>query len=157
MRDPDGNVMKDEFGVAKMEIRQTLKFDSRAIALVAFLQRVGTDLFAAPEAPERRRAPGRRAGPRGRRRARGARDHGGGGRKGPAVTLLALLTDWLGEDWLGVLSTTGMLIFFTVFVGVLIWIATRSRRQIDRWSKLPLEDDLNESGESDEKDESDRI
>jgi cbb3-type cytochrome oxidase subunit 3 len=72
------------------------------------------------------------------------------------VTLLALVDDLLGKNWLGILSTTGMLIFFAVFVGVVIWIVTRSRRQIDRWSKLPLEDESDEMDKRDEKDKPDR-
>ncbi|TWT29394.1 Cbb3-type cytochrome oxidase component FixQ [Posidoniimonas corsicana] len=41
---------------------------------------------------------------------------------------------------LSVTSVIGMLIFLTVFLGVVFWVATRSRRQVNDWSRLPLDD-----------------
>ncbi len=41
-------------------------------------------------------------------------------------------------DWF---AQFGLLMFFLVFVGITFWTLTRSRRQIDRWSGLPLESD----------------
>jgi cbb3-type cytochrome oxidase subunit 3 len=39
------------------------------------------------------------------------------------------------------LSSIGLLIFFAVFLGIIIWAFTRSKRSVDRWSKLPLGND----------------
>ena len=33
----------------------------------------------------------------------------------------------------------GLVIFFVVFVGTALWALTRPRREIQRWSALPLE------------------
>ncbi|HMO25885.1 MAG TPA: cbb3-type cytochrome c oxidase subunit 3 [Tepidisphaeraceae bacterium] len=41
-------------------------------------------------------------------------------------------------ETVSVLSSIGLLIFFTVFLGIIIWAFTRSKRTVDRWSKLPL-------------------
>ena len=43
----------------------------------------------------------------------------------------ANLTSW---------ATWGLVIFVAVFIGTSLWIFTRPRRQVDRWSHLPLED-----------------
>jgi cbb3-type cytochrome oxidase subunit 3 len=42
---------------------------------------------------------------------------------------------------LGILSEIAMVMFFLIFLGVLVWVFTRSRRQVDRWSKLPLQNE----------------
>ena len=41
---------------------------------------------------------------------------------------------------LGTLAVIGLVVFFTVFLGVVAWALTRSRRQVDRWASLPLAD-----------------
>lgn len=41
---------------------------------------------------------------------------------------------------LGTLAVIGLVVFFTVFLGVVAWVLTRSRRQVDRWASLPLAD-----------------
>ncbi len=35
----------------------------------------------------------------------------------------------------------GLVIFFVVFIVTTIWVYTRSRRDVDHWSKLPLNDE----------------
>lgn len=40
------------------------------------------------------------------------------------------------------LSRWALLIFFVVFCAMGIWTWTRSRGQINRWSRLPLEDGI---------------
>ena len=35
----------------------------------------------------------------------------------------------------------GLVIFVAVFVGAAIWVATRSKAQVDHWSKLPLSEE----------------
>lgn len=51
-----------------------------------------------------------------------------------------ILLAWL-EDPLSVAAVVSMLIFFGVFLGVIVWLLTRSRREVDNWSKMPLDDD----------------
>jgi cbb3-type cytochrome oxidase subunit 3 len=38
------------------------------------------------------------------------------------------------------LSSWALLIFMLVFIGMTIWTWTRSRKTIDRWASLPLND-----------------
>ena len=52
------------------------------------------------------------------------------------------------ESLVSVTSVAGLVIFFSVFVGILIWLATRSRKQVDRWSRLPLKDNDEASSEN---------
>lgn len=51
----------------------------------------------------------------------------------------------MSENLVGITSVAGLLIFFTVFVGIFIWLLTRSKKQVDRWSRLPLKDKQDES------------
>ena len=44
------------------------------------------------------------------------------------------------EGLLQVTSVGGMLIFLSVFTGVVVWVLTRRRGEVDDWSHLPLED-----------------
>lgn len=37
-------------------------------------------------------------------------------------------------------AEAGLIIFFTVFVGVMLWAFTRSRKTIHNWALIPLED-----------------
>jgi cbb3-type cytochrome oxidase subunit 3 len=43
----------------------------------------------------------------------------------------------LDINWMGV---AGMLLFLGSFLAVCVWAYTRSRRDVSRWSRLPLED-----------------
>ena len=48
-------------------------------------------------------------------------------------------------------ATWGLVIFVTVFVLVTIWALTRSRKQVRRWSSMPLNDDATRvEGDDDE-------
>ncbi|WP_442485720.1 cbb3-type cytochrome c oxidase subunit 3 [Aeoliella sp. SH292] len=50
--------------------------------------------------------------------------------------------NWLQTDAaIDTIKTTGLVMFVAIFVGVLIWLAMRKQSDIDRWSKLPLDDD----------------
>lgn len=39
------------------------------------------------------------------------------------------------------LSSIALVIFVTVFVLVIFWVLSRSKKTIQRWSNMPLEDD----------------
>ncbi|MEO0529055.1 MAG: cbb3-type cytochrome c oxidase subunit 3 [Planctomycetota bacterium] len=41
---------------------------------------------------------------------------------------------------LEVFAVGGLLLFVAVFVGVCFWVTTRSRKEVDTWSSLPLAD-----------------
>lgn len=41
---------------------------------------------------------------------------------------------------LEVLAVGGLLMFVAVFVGVCFWVTTRSRKEVETWSSLPLAD-----------------
>lgn len=44
------------------------------------------------------------------------------------------------------LSAMATLIFVGVFLSVLVWALTRGRRTVDRWARIPLEDEPVEPG-----------
>lgn len=56
-----------------------------------------------------------------------------------------MIQDALDSAGLGFASTVGLVIFVAVFVGVCVWALTRSRRQVKRWSELPLSEDPSDS------------
>jgi cbb3-type cytochrome oxidase subunit 3 len=39
------------------------------------------------------------------------------------------------------LSTLALIIFVLVFIGITVWAWTRSRKKIDQWASIPLNDD----------------
>lgn len=41
---------------------------------------------------------------------------------------------------LEVFAVGGLVLFVAVFVGVCLWVTTRSRKEVDAWSSLPLAD-----------------
>ncbi len=50
--------------------------------------------------------------------------------------------DWLQtDDAIRTLKAVGLVMFFTIFSGVLLWVLLRKRSEIRRWSELPLDDD----------------
>ena len=42
------------------------------------------------------------------------------------------------------LTTAGLLLFFVVFVAVVLYALTRTPRQAEHWSRIPLTGDTNE-------------
>lgn len=40
------------------------------------------------------------------------------------------------------LAVGGLLVFVAVFAGVCLWVTTRSRKEVDMWSSLPLADGI---------------
>jgi len=42
-----------------------------------------------------------------------------------------------GLEWF---ATAGLVMFVTIFSCVLVWTLLRSRREVSRWSQLPLDD-----------------
>ncbi|QDU91025.1 Cbb3-type cytochrome oxidase component FixQ [Pirellulimonas nuda] len=38
-------------------------------------------------------------------------------------------------------AVTGLVVFVTVFLGVVAWTLTRRKKQVDRWARLPLSDE----------------
>lgn len=51
-----------------------------------------------------------------------------------------MIDTWFGPVSLSIVSTCGLLAFVGMFVGVCVWALTRTRRDVSRWSELPLED-----------------
>ena len=50
--------------------------------------------------------------------------------------------DWLQTDQaMQLLSKASLVAFFTIFCGAVIWLAFRKRSEVQRWSRLPLDDD----------------
>ena len=43
---------------------------------------------------------------------------------------------------LGAFAVGGLLLFVAVFLGVCFWVTTRSRKEVDVWSSLPLADGI---------------
>ena len=52
-----------------------------------------------------------------------------------------MIKEAIGELTLAPFAVIGLVVFVTVFLGVVAWVATRGRKQIDTWSRLPLSDD----------------
>ena len=48
---------------------------------------------------------------------------------------------WFSEQWLSNYASLGLLLFFLFFMGVILWVVTRPRKQTDRWASIPLSDD----------------
>ena len=38
-------------------------------------------------------------------------------------------------------AVAGLVIFVAIFAGMILWVLTRKRSQVERWSKLPLHTD----------------
>jgi cbb3-type cytochrome oxidase subunit 3 len=50
--------------------------------------------------------------------------------------------NWLQtDDAIQVLKTIGLMLFFAIFTGVLLWVMLQRRSKIRRWSELPLDDE----------------
>ena len=52
-----------------------------------------------------------------------------------------MLKDVLSNGALTHFATIGLVIFVAVFLGVTAWILTRSRREVQTWSRIPLTGD----------------
>ncbi|MEN1679667.1 MAG: hypothetical protein AAGJ46_08740 [Planctomycetota bacterium] len=46
------------------------------------------------------------------------------------------------DDALAPLAAGGLVLFVLVFVGVAVWVLSRSRQTIDTWASLPLADGM---------------
>lgn len=53
-----------------------------------------------------------------------------------------MFKDVVSHSDLTYFATWSLVIFVAVFAGVFVWTVTRSRRQVQTWSTLPLEDDV---------------
>lgn len=53
----------------------------------------------------------------------------------------------LSQVDIAALKVAGLVIFLAVFIGIVLWTLTRSRRQIDRWSEMPLDDQPDHPGD----------
>jgi hypothetical protein len=51
------------------------------------------------------------------------------------------LAEIVSEESLGAWKIVSMLLFLAVFAGVALWTFSRSREEIQRWSRSPLEED----------------
>ncbi|TWT40767.1 cbb3-type cytochrome c oxidase subunit 3 [Botrimarina hoheduenensis] len=51
-----------------------------------------------------------------------------------------MIKEALSQAGLAPIAVVGLIAFFAVFVGVLVWTMTRPRRDIETWSSLPLAD-----------------
>lgn len=49
-----------------------------------------------------------------------------------------MLKDVLSNGALTHFATIGLVIFVLVFIGVTVWVVTRSRKEIHTWSRIPL-------------------
>jgi cbb3-type cytochrome oxidase subunit 3 len=49
-------------------------------------------------------------------------------------------------DFIALLANGGMVIFFLVFVSVSLYALTRRKKDVDRWSRIAIEDDVEGSG-----------
>lgn len=52
-----------------------------------------------------------------------------------------MLRDALSNGALTHFATIGLVIFVVVFLGVTVWILTRSKREVHTWSRIPLTGD----------------
>jgi len=52
-----------------------------------------------------------------------------------------MLKDVLSNGALTHFATIGLVIFVAVFVGVTVWVVTRSRKEVQTWSRIPLTGD----------------
>ena len=98
--------------------------DKRVIALVAYIQRLGVDLFAT-EATE----------------SVGVLDASGSAATGAAIGGTLMLQKVLSDGSLTAFATTGLVLFVAVFVGTTVWVLTRKKGQVQQWSRLPLAED----------------
>lgn len=55
-----------------------------------------------------------------------------------------VLSSW-GLDWLG---SVVLIVCFVVFLAILVWTLTRSRKEIEERANIPLDDMTNPEGES---------
>ncbi|MEM1303272.1 MAG: hypothetical protein AAGG46_00160 [Planctomycetota bacterium] len=46
----------------------------------------------------------------------------------------------MSEAGLGVLAAVGVTMFVLIFLAIVAWTLSRSRKQVDKWSSLPLAD-----------------
>ncbi len=49
-----------------------------------------------------------------------------------------MLKELLSDGALTHYATIGLVLFVTIFLGVTVWVLTRSRGQIRTWAELPL-------------------
>jgi cbb3-type cytochrome oxidase subunit 3 len=52
-----------------------------------------------------------------------------------------MLKDVLSNGALTHFATIGLVIFVVVFIGITVWVVTRSRKEIQTWSHIPLTGD----------------
>ena len=53
----------------------------------------------------------------------------------------------LEESDLSFFAVVGLVLFVAIFLGLTVWVLTRSRRQVRTWSELPLAPDEAEPAE----------
>lgn len=56
-----------------------------------------------------------------------------------------MFKDVLNHANLTLWAEAGLVVFFLVFVGVAVWTFTRSRKQVEEWSAIPLSGGREES------------
>jgi len=52
-----------------------------------------------------------------------------------------MIKDVLSNGALTHFATIGLVIFVVVFIGITVWVVTRSRKEIQTWSQIPLTGD----------------
>ena len=60
---------------------------------------------------------------------------------GPGVTLAIMFKESFQALDMNTLGVTAMVIFFTTFVALGVWVLLQKRDEVSRWSNLPLADD----------------
>lgn len=56
-----------------------------------------------------------------------------------------MFKDVLNHMDMASLTSAGLLLFFAVFIGVMLYALTRPPRQADRWSRIPLTEERSSS------------
>ncbi|RMF85711.1 MAG: cbb3-type cytochrome c oxidase subunit 3 [Planctomycetota bacterium] len=51
------------------------------------------------------------------------------------------LTDIMSGANLALLPTVALLIFFGVFLAIVAWVLLRPKRDVERWARMPMDDD----------------
>lgn len=52
-----------------------------------------------------------------------------------------MLREVLSDGSLSEFATVGLVLFVAVFLGTTVWVLTRRKSQVRRWSRLPLAED----------------
>jgi hypothetical protein len=60
-----------------------------------------------------------------------------------------MLRDVMSAAGLTSYAELSLLLFMATFIAIVLWVLLRPREQVQRWSKLPLRDDVDPAPEDD--------